>query len=34
MFGISAKTIAIHAAFAVLAVAAAKRTPLNKWLGL
>jgi hypothetical protein len=34
MFGMSLKTIAIHATLAVVAVAAVKRTPLNKWLGL
>lgn len=34
MFGMSLKTVAIHAAIAVAAVALAKRSPLNKWLGL
>lgn len=34
MFGMSFKTIAVHAAIACVAVAVAKRSPLNKWLGL
>jgi len=32
MFGLSLKTIAVHAALAVLAVAIAKKTPLSKYL--
>jgi hypothetical protein len=34
MFGMSLKTIAVHAAIAVAAVAIVKRTPLNKWVGI